>query len=170
VREIVAGKVALVAGLAVLAGCGESGSQFEGPRVRLYTSRGEIDLGLYEELAPETTENFLAYVEKGFYDGLIFHYGDGSFSANAGDPACTADAASTCRGDGGPGYDVVEEVPGTFDEGTVGMANGSQFFIALTKSEQFQGYTPLGRIVSGLDVAQQVTAGTEIQTVEILEQ
>jgi peptidyl-prolyl cis-trans isomerase A (cyclophilin A)/peptidyl-prolyl cis-trans isomerase B (cyclophilin B) len=64
-------------------GCGgESG--FEGPTAALYTTQGEIVLGLYAEGAPLTVENFLAYVEVGFYDGLIFHRVVPGFMIQAG--------------------------------------------------------------------------------------
>ena len=77
---------------------------------------------------------------------------------------------SLCRGSGDPGYDLAQEKPGVFQPGMVGMANASQFFIALTSSSQFSQFTPFGRIVSGLDVAERLTQGSEIQSVEIQEQ
>ncbi len=133
------------------------------------TELGDIEVELLVSQAPETVNNFVFLVQDGFYDGLVFHYGDGTFSANAGDPACTVES-STCRGDGGPGYELTEDAPGDFQRGVLGMSNASQFFIALTESEQFEGFTPFGQVVSGLEVAEQVMAGTGIQTIEIFEQ
>ncbi len=133
------------------------------------TELGDIEVELLVAQAPETVNNFVFLAQDGFYDGLVFHYGDGIFSANAGDPACTV-GSSSCRGDGGPGYELTEDASGDFERGVLGMSNASQFFIALTESEQFEGFTPFGRIVSGLEVAEQVMAGTGIQTIEIFEQ
>jgi cyclophilin family peptidyl-prolyl cis-trans isomerase len=142
------------------------------------TGLGDIEVELLVKEAPETVNNFVFLARDGFYDGLTFHHVAGGFSATAGDPACTAQNPS-CRGDGGPGYTIPDEpndVP--FEAGVLGMATrpdtpdsgGSQFFIALTESEQFDQFTAFGRIRSGLDVAEQLTTGTEIQTIEIQEQ
>jgi cyclophilin family peptidyl-prolyl cis-trans isomerase len=134
------------------------------------TSAGDIQVELFASQAPQTVNNFIFLARDGFYDGLAFSYADPRFSANAGDPACTAATIETCRGDGGPGYDLEENVQGEFQAGVLGMANASQFFIALTNSTQFQGYPPLGQITSGLDVAERLTKGATIQTIEIQEQ
>ncbi|OGO52054.1 MAG: hypothetical protein A2148_06875 [Chloroflexi bacterium RBG_16_68_14] len=134
------------------------------------TQEGDIEVELFAVEAPQTVNNFVFLARDGFYDGLTFHQVQATFSAQAGDPACTAANASACRGDGGPGYELTQEAPGNFQEGVLGMANASQFFIALTNSEQFAAYTPFGRILSGLDVAESVAKGTEIQTIEIQEQ
>ena len=136
------------------------------------TELGEIEVALFADEAPETVNNFVFLAQDGFYDGLTFYQIFPGFSAQAGDPACVAAQAdgSACRGTGGPGYELSEEAPGPFEPGTLGMINGSQFFIALTSDEQFQEFTPFGQVVSGLDVAQQLAVGTEIQTIEVQEQ
>jgi len=134
------------------------------------TDVGDIEVELFADTAEEAVNNFVFLAQDGFYDNLIFNYVEPGFSANAGDPGCTTASVSACRGDGGPGYELTGGPPGDFEEGVLGMANGSQFFIALTESEQFDGYTAFGKIVSGLDVAEQVTAGTAIETIEILVQ
>ena len=139
----------------------------------IHTELGDIEVELMPDQALEAVNSFVFLAKEGFYDGLIFHYGDGTFSANAGDPACQAANASNCRGDGGPGYALTEQAAGEFGRGVLGLANASQFFITLTESpsslEQFEGYTAFGRILSGLEVAEQVTAGTEIRSIEIFE-
>jgi cyclophilin family peptidyl-prolyl cis-trans isomerase len=134
------------------------------------TSAGDIQVELLATEAPETVNNFVFLARDGFYDGLAFTYADPRFSANAGDPACTAATLSTCRGDGGPGYELTEDVQGEFDAGVLGMSNASQFFIALTDSSQFDGYPPLGRITSGLDIAESLTRGATIESITIVEQ
>ena len=132
------------------------------------TDLGVIEIALSADIAPETVNNFIFLSRESFYDGIIFHFADGDFSANVGDPACTT-SNNSCSGGGGPGYELGEDIAGTFEEGTLGMVNGSQFFIALTDSEQFDGYTPFGSVTSGLDVAKQLVRGSQIQNIEINE-
>ena len=133
------------------------------------TSAGDIQVELFASQAPQTVNNFVFLARDGFYDGLAFSYADPRFSANAGDPACTAATIQTCRGDGGPGYELEEIVQGEFQAGVLGMANASQFFIALAASDQFAQFTPFGRVISGLDVAERLTQGTEIEKIEVNE-
>lgn len=133
------------------------------------TSDGDIQIELLPEQAPQTVNNFVFLAKDGFYDGLIFHYVQQDFEAITGDPFCTADSTTDCKGRGGPGYDLDENITGDYEAGTVGMANGSQFFIALSASDQFSDFTPFGRIVSGLEVAEQFTTSTTIQSVTIQE-
>ena len=132
------------------------------------TAAGEIQVELLADQAPQTVNNFVFLARDGFYDGLTFHQVAQGFDAQAGDPTC-ATGASGCRGDGGPGYDLPQEQPGPFEPGTLGMANASQFFIALTASDQFAQFTPFGRVISGLEVAEQLSQGTEIENIEISE-
>lgn len=134
------------------------------------TAAGDIEVKLAVDEAPETVSNFVFLAEEGFYDGLVFHFVLENFSANAGDPSCTVGGAG-CSGSGGPGYDLTEQVDGTFAKGTLGMVNGSQFFIALSDSEadqeRYAGFTPFGQITSGLDSAERLAAGTAIESIEI---
>ena len=134
------------------------------------TEVGDIEVELFAGIAPETVNNFIFLAQEGFYDNLIFHIVDEGFAANAGDPSCTVGSGSLCKRSGGPGYQLTEGPVGDFERGVLGMANGSQFFIVLTDSDQFDDFTAFGRIVSGLDVAEQVTVGTAIETIEILVQ
>ncbi len=132
------------------------------------TGLGEIEVDLLPRQALEAVNNFVFLAQDGFYDGLTFHYVKEGFSAQAGDPACSVAAPEgVCRGNGGPGYELTEDVDGEFSLGTLGMANGSQFFIVLAGSDEFDDYPPFGTITSGLDVAQQLTANTEIKSIEI---
>lgn len=135
------------------------------------TSLGDIEIELLPEQALETVNNFVFLAQEGFYDGLKFHHVASGFSATAGDPACSIDApAGLCRGDGGPGYELAEDASGEFTAGTLGMANGSQFFIALTDSDQFDEFALFGSITSGLDVAEQLITNTQIDSIEIFVQ
>ena len=123
------------------------------------TSDGEIQVELFADQAPQTVNNFVYLAQAGFYDGLAFHRVFEGFSAQAGDP-----------GDGGPTYALPQEESGSYEKGTLGMATASQFFIALDDSKEFEEFTSFGQIISGLDVAEQLTQGIEIQSVEIAEE
>ncbi len=132
------------------------------------TALGDIEVELLPGQALEAVNNFVFLAEDGFYDGLKFHHVASGFSATAGDPACSVEAPEgLCRGDGGPGYDLAEDSTGDFSAGTLGMANGSQFFIALTDSGQFDDYPPFGRVTSGFDVAERLVINTQIDSIEI---
>lgn len=133
------------------------------------TAEGDIQMELMASDVPETVNNFVFLARDGFYDGLIFHQVTPDFVAQAGDPNCQAGASSSCTGRGGPGYEWTQEKPGEFAVGTIGMANGSQFFIALTESQQFAEFTPFARITAGAEIAEQLTQGTEITAIEIAE-
>ncbi len=134
------------------------------------TAEGDMQVELLASEFPQTVNNFVFLARDGFYDGLVFHQVSPGFNAQAGDPNCQVEAEVTCTGRGDPGYDWSQEKPGGFTAGTVGMANGSQFFIALDTSTQFDEFTPFGRITSGLDVAERIAKGTEITAIEISEQ
>lgn len=114
---------------------------------------------LYPDLAPNTVNNFLSLVEKGFYDGLIFHRVISGFMIQGGDPEGT--------GMGGPGYSI----PGEFDQngvknplkhvrGVLSMARsnhpdsaGSQFFIMHQDAPYLDGaYAAFGKVTQGLEV------------------
>ncbi|HEY3322783.1 MAG TPA: peptidylprolyl isomerase [Planctomycetota bacterium] len=71
------------------------------PRVRITLARGQIDLVLYEDDAPNTVANFVELTEKKFYDGLTFHRVIEKFMAQGGDPKGD--------GSGGPGYSFADE-------------------------------------------------------------
>jgi peptidylprolyl isomerase len=123
-----------------------------GKKVLLKTSMGDIILQLYEDM-PITAGNFQKLVEKGFYDGTIFHRIIDGFMIQGGDPTGT--------GCGGPGYAIKDELPrkNKNDRGTISMANagpntgGSQFFINLVNNNFLDSKHPVfGKVVEGLDV------------------
>ncbi|MEQ8690894.1 MAG: peptidylprolyl isomerase [Pseudomonadales bacterium] len=57
---------------------------FANPQVTISTNYGDIDIELFEKLAPRTVSNFLELVDEGFYDGLIFHRVIANFMIQAG--------------------------------------------------------------------------------------
>ena len=126
------------------------------PRVLLKTSKGDIELELFEDQAPNTVANFISLVRSGFYKNVAFHRVLKGFMAQGGDP----------KGDGtsGPGYTIPDECqrPDHREHfrGTLSMAKtqlpdsgGSQFFLCFVPTPQLDGkHTVFGRVVSGLDV------------------
>ncbi|MBQ8139824.1 MAG: peptidylprolyl isomerase [Lachnospiraceae bacterium] len=114
---------------------------------------------LYPEIAPNTVNNFLSLVNKGFYNGLIFHRVIRGFMIQGGDPEGT--------GAGGPGYSIKGEFKiNGFDndlkhtEGVLSMARtmfpdsaGSQFFVMHKNSPHLDGqYAAFGKVIEGMDV------------------
>ena len=125
------------------------------PRVKISTSKGDILVELFENEAPNTVANYIALVEKGFYDGTPFHRVIGGFMAQGGDPTGT--------GTGGPGHTIECEVgkPGARKHflGSLSMAHagpntgGSQFFLTFRPTEHLDGkHTVFGRVIEGFDV------------------
>ena len=107
----------------------------QNPIVTFETTRGTIKAELYPEIAPNTVNNFISLIQKGFYDGIIFHRVIPGFMIQGGDPEGT--------GMGGPGYGIKGEfaMNGFKNDlkhttGVLSMARsqrpnsaGSQFFI-----------------------------------------
>lgn len=125
------------------------------PRVLLKTSKGDVELELFENQAPNTVANFISLVERGFYNGLTFHRVLGGFMAQGGDPRG--------NGTGGPGYSIACECYQPdfrrHFRGTISMAHagrdtgGSQFFLTFVPTPHLDGrHTAFGRVVKGMDV------------------
>jgi cyclophilin family peptidyl-prolyl cis-trans isomerase len=126
------------------------------PRVLIKTNKGDIEVELFENEAPNTAANFITLVEKGFYNGLAFHRVLPAFMAQGGDP----------KGDGtgGPGYSIPDECNQPNHRihfrGSLSMAKearpdtgGSQFFITFVPTSHLDGiHTVFGRVIKGFDV------------------
>jgi peptidylprolyl isomerase len=121
-------------------------------KVLLKTNMGDITIQLFEDM-PITAGNFQKLVEKGFYDGTIFHRIIDGFMIQGGDPTGT--------GRGGPGYAIKDELTrkNRNNRGTISMANagpntgGSQFFINLVDNNFLDSKHPVfGKVVEGMDV------------------
>jgi len=128
----------------------------EGKLVKLETNMGAIKIVLAPDM-PITAGNFETLVQKGYYNGVIFHRIIDGFMIQGGDPAGT--------GRGGPGYAIKDEFsPGNRnDRGTISMANagpntgGSQFFINLVNNNFLDGKHPVfGKVVEGMDVVDKI--------------
>jgi peptidylprolyl isomerase len=144
----------------VLSGC-LAPTEEKANKVLFKTSMGDITIQLYDDM-PVTTGNFKSLVEKGFYDGVIFHRVINGFMIQGGDPTGT--------GMGGPGYTIKDEFTdhNRNERGTISMANagpntgGSQFFINLVDNSFLDSKHPaFGKVISGMDV---VDAIGKVQT------
>ena len=115
---------------------------------------------LYPDKAPNTVNNFLHLVKKGFYNGIIFHRVIAGFMIQGGDP--------NGQGTGGPGYRIKGEFAGNgfaqndiaHARGVLSMARaqhpdsaGSQFFVMHDDADYLNGqYAAFGKVVEGMDV------------------
>lgn len=124
----------------------------------IQTEKGDIVIELYPDKAPLAVNSFVFLAREGWFNGVTFHRVIPGFAAQAGDPSGT--------GRGNPGYFFKNEISNLlFDRpGMVGMANsgpdtnGSQFFIAFAPAPHLDGaYTIFGFVLSGLDVAENLT-------------
>lgn len=126
---------------------------------------GEFKAELYPEIAPNTVNNFVSLVSKGFYDGLIFHRVISGFMIQGGDP----DGVGT----GGPGYSIKGEFTANgfvntlnHDKGVLSMARamnpnsaGSQFFVMHEDSPHLDGqYAAFGKVIEGQDVVDAIAS------------
>ena len=129
------------------------------PNVTIEMENGDIiKVELYPDVAPNTVNNFISLVKKGFYDGVIFHRVIRGFMIQGGCPDGT--------GMGGPGYSIKGEFSQNgfkndlaHDPGVISMARtmmpnsaGSQFFIMHEKSPHLDGaYAAFGKVIEGLE-------------------
>ena len=131
---------------------------------------GVIKIEFFPDDAPKTVENFVTLAKKGFYDGLTFHRIEPGFVIQGGDP----------KGDGtgGPGYKIKAEFnKNKHDRGAVAMARssdpdsaGSQFYIVLAPAHFLDGkYTVFGKVVSGMNIVDNVKKGDKMKSVKIIE-
>ena len=126
---------------------------------------GVMKAELYPDVAPNTVNNFISLVQKGYYDGLIFHRVIPGFMIQGGCPDGT--------GMGGPGYSIKGEFTGNgfqnnlvHDRGVLSMARtmapdsaGSQFFIMVEKAPHLDGqYAAFGKVIEGMEVADAIVS------------
>lgn len=136
----------------------------QNPIITFEMENGDImKAELYPQVAPNTVNNFISLVNKGFYDGLIFHRVINGFMIQGGDPEGT--------GMGGPGYGIKGEFAQNgfandlkHSAGVLSMArsmmpnsSGSQFFIMHKDAPHLDGaYAAFGKIIEGMDVVNKI--------------
>ena len=138
----------------------------QNPIVTFTMENGDVmKAELYPDVAPNTVNNFISLVKKGFYDGLIFHRVIAGFMIQGGDPEGS--------GMGGPGYSIKGEFNYNGVEnnlkhsrGVLSMARaqhpdsaGSQFFIMHADAPHLDGqYAAFGKFVEGEDVLDSIAS------------
>lgn len=135
------------------------------PIVTIKTNEGTIQIELYPQVAPNTVNNFISLVKKGFYDGTIFHRVIPGFMIQGGDPEGT--------GMGGPGYSIRGEFSSNrfpndlkHTRGVLSMARsmnpnsaGSQFFLMVEDAPHLDGeYAAFGKVISGMEEADRIVS------------
>ena len=124
---------------------------------------GIIKAELYPEIAPQSVNNFISLINKGFYDGLTFHRVIPGFMIQGGDPKG--------NGTGGPGYSIRGEFnsngfknPLKHTRGVLSMARamnpnsaGSQFFIMHEDAPHLDGqYAAFGKVIEGIEIVDEI--------------
>lgn len=124
-----------------------------------------IKIELYPDIAPNTVNNFISLVEKGFYNGTIFHRVIPGFMIQGGDPEGT--------GMGGPGYSIKGEFSSNnfkndlkHEKGVISMARtmapdsaGSQFFIMTNNAPHLDGqYAAFGKVIEGIEEVDKIVS------------
>ena len=136
----------------------------QNPIVTIEMENGDImKAELYPEIAPNTVNNFISLVSKGYYDGVIFHRVIPGFMIQGGDPDGT--------GMGGPGYSIkgefsqngfkndLKHTPGVLSMARTMIPDsaGSQFFIMHETSPHLDGaYAAFGKLIEGLEVVDKI--------------
>jgi peptidyl-prolyl cis-trans isomerase B (cyclophilin B) len=135
------------------------------PIVTIKTQKGTIKVELYPQIAPNTVKNLISQINKGFYNGTIFHRVIPDFMIQGGDPEGT--------GMGGPGYSIKGEFSGNrfkndlkHTRGVISMARsmnpnsaGSQFFIMVADAPHLDGqYAAFGKVIEGMEEADRIVS------------
>ena len=137
-------------------------------KVTLATGKGDIVIEVKGSLAPNAAGNFVALVECGFYDNVVFHRLAPGFVIQGGDGQYgrAPNVDTSLVGRGGPAYTFADDpVTTPYTRGTVAMANsgantnGSQFFICLADLASLPpDYSIFGTVVSGMEVVDTIAA------------
>lgn len=139
----------------------------QNPIVTIQTSRGTIKVELYPEIAPNTVNNFISLVKKGFYDGTIFHRVIPGFMIQGGGMGARMDEKETREPIKNEADNGVKN-----ERGTIAMARtmephsaSAQFFINLVDNDFLNfseptingwGYCVFGKVTEGMDVVDKI--------------
>ena len=142
-------------------------------KAEIHTAKGVMKVEFFHEDAPNTVDNFIKLIEKGYYNGLNFHRVIPDFVIQGGCP--------NGSGSGGPGYKIKCETSGGnqyHDRGVLSMAHagkdtgGSQFFVCHSRnntSHLDRVHTCFGKVTDGLDVIDKIKQGDKIEKMVITE-
>ena len=153
-----------------------------GSIVVLETVKGTIEIETYPEEAPKTVARFIELVKKNFYNGLRFHRAEPKFVVQIGDPQTRNMQLKEWWGRSGSGTPIgVSEITKKrrHVRGAVAMAYAvgadpraadSQFYIALRNAPELDGkYTVFGRVISGMQFADQIQRGDVLKKASVKE-
>jgi len=161
--------IVILGALVALVTAGAGMAVAANPKVEMETSKGKIVIELFPDKAPETVKNFLNYVETKYYDGTIFHRVIPKFMIQGG--GFTSDMKQKSAG-----APIKNEADNGLknDRGTIAMARTgdphsatAQFFINSvnndflnhkSKTQQGWGYVVFGKVISGMDVIDAISA------------
>jgi len=131
--------------------------------VVLETNQGPIEIKLFTQAAPKSCENFSSLVEKGYYNGIIFHRVIKGFMIQGGDPTATGRGGDSIWGK--PFQDEVSPEVKFDRPGLLAMANagpntnGSQFFITTIPTPWLNmRHTIFGEVTGGYETVQKIEA------------
>lgn len=137
------------------------GADMDGKTVVLETNQGLIEIKLMPDVAPKACENFIGLIQKGYYDGIIFHRVIKNFMIQGGDPTGTGTGGSSLWG--APFKDEVSSLVKFDKPGILAMANsgpntnGSQFFITTVATPWLNmRHTIFGEVILGYDVVEKI--------------
>lgn len=129
----------------------------------------QVIIGLHDDSAPYTVENFKKLIQKKFYNGLRFHRAFPGTLVQTGDPASRRGQGDK-TGTGGPGWTLPAEIRLKHEKGAIAMArlpdkinpaknsNGSQFYVCLAPMPKLDGqYTVFGTVLEGLDILEEIS-------------
>jgi len=158
--------LSIIFGLSQSIGCQSDTTKGKTVNIIIETTKGNIELELFESDAPKTVANFTGLAEQGYFNGIIFHRISKGFVIQGGD--------STGTGRGGKsiyGKEFEDELNPSapsykegYKRGTVAMANRgpntntSQFFIMLNDAPMPKNYTIFGKVTKGMDIVDSIAA------------
>jgi cyclophilin family peptidyl-prolyl cis-trans isomerase len=143
------------------------GSLFAATLVEMKTSHGTIQIELYPEKAPKTVENFLAYADRGFYDGTIFHRVIRGFMIQGGGFDQNDRRKETAAPIANEADNGLKNRAGSLAMARTNQVDSatSQFFINLTDNDFLNhrgrtpnafGYAVFGQVIGGMEVVETI--------------
>ncbi len=139
----------------------EGTSNMSNPIIILETNQGNIEIELFPDTAPKACENIIGLIEKGYYNGTVFHRVIKNFMIQGGDPTRTGSGGESIWGF--PFEDEVFPSVQFNKKGFLAMANsgpktnGSQFFITTAETPWLNmKHTLFGEVINGYDVVEKI--------------
>jgi cyclophilin family peptidyl-prolyl cis-trans isomerase len=156
----------IIFGLSQSIGCQSDTTKGKTVNILIETTKGNIELELFESDAPKTVANFAGLAEQGYFNGIIFHRISKGFVIQGGDSTGTGRGGKSIYGK--EFEDELNPSAPSFKEGykrgTVAMANRgpntntSQFFIMLNDIPMPKNYTIFGKVTKGMDIVDSIAA------------